>query len=211
METVVFDLDVKATCGGGTTSSGIFVVPTLPAYAVEWVDLQLDYGQKLREGQFRIEGARVIADPATSGIWIDKSVGVRLYITHHGIRDYALLFPAVADPALRKRLGDFYEEAEKNFQNGAWLSFALMCGAVFEGILWDLLGSPTDDGFYEMTQDALSMKEIDQHTADIMDIVRKHRNLVHAGKFEKPYVSRVDAMDIRTTMDKLIRKVALRD
>lgn len=30
----------------------------------------------------------------------------------------------------------FYEEAEKNFELGSRLSFTLMCGAVFEGMLY---------------------------------------------------------------------------
>ncbi len=44
-----------------------------------------------------------------------------LVIHYHGLKDYSLLFPWVNNNDLRKRLGEYYKEAELNFDSGAWL------------------------------------------------------------------------------------------
>ena len=105
---------------------------------------------------------------------------------------------------MRVRLGEFYREAELNFDGGAWLSFALMCGAIFEGILYAKL--EINKGFKELIKAAFTDSKITSQTRDIMDMVREYRNLVHSNKYKDPYITRANALDIRTTLDKLIKK-----
>lgn len=63
-----------------------------------------------------------------------------VHIYFYGIRDYSLLFPKI-NKNLAKRLGLYYKEAEKCLENVLWLSYALMCGAIFQGILFSKYGS----------------------------------------------------------------------
>lgn len=128
----------------------------------------------------------------------------KLVIHYHGIRDYKLLFPFIVDTSLQERLGNFYREAEISFENSAWLSFMLMCGAIFEGMLFAKLGQGIT--FYSLINAARQINLIDADEESIMTQVRLYRNLVHAKKHSEPYVSRVYAMDARTTLDKLIKK-----
>jgi hypothetical protein len=98
-----------------------------------------------------------------------------------------------------------YKGIQKDFRNGGWLSYALMCGAIFEGLLFAMLN--VNKSFKELIQDALSSGKIDSQTSTIMDKTRDFRNLVHSNRFRQPYITRAEAMDIRTIMDKLIKKV----
>lgn len=130
----------------------------------------------------------------------------RLVIHYHGIKDYEALFPNVADKNLRARLGKFYEEVETNFDNATWLSYSLMCGALYEGLLYSHLGM--DSKFGELIDEALKRELIDPKTAGIMHTTRELRNLVHASRCAESYVTRAQAMDMRTTMDRLIQNAS---
>jgi hypothetical protein len=187
-------------------------VPTLGAYAVECGDftppIDVDSGHRLLSlgSDFAIE-----ADHAkfSSGFSLKFSSieSCRLVIHYHGIRDYKRLFPMITDLQLRARLGQFYEEAERTFEDGSWLAFALMASAVYEGLLGWKLNSPSLN-FASLIDAAEKQGLIQSHEARILHAAREQRNLVHASRCETPWVDRADAMDMRTTMDSLLRKLA---
>jgi hypothetical protein len=82
-----------------------------------------------------------------------------------------------------------------------------MAAAVYEGLLgWKLSAQSKSLG--ELISLAHSGGFIENQEAHILNKAREHRNLVHASKFDIPWVQRADAMDIRTTIDGLIRKLA---
>jgi hypothetical protein len=203
MNTTLFDLDYNSATHEIRSGKPVvlFSVPTLPAYAIEHSDFSINGLGSNKEGDaYAIIGDKVLCNE--SDIQADDSL--RLIIYYHGIRDYRLLFPLITDSALVERLGNFYEEAEKNFANGAWLSYALMCGAIYEGLLFAKLG--VNETFALLTRNALTGGIIDTATADVIEKARNFRNLVHANRYHDIYVSRADAMDMRTTIDKLIKK-----
>jgi hypothetical protein len=203
MNTILFDLDYDSATHETRNGKSIvvFKVPTLPAYAIEHSDFSINGLGSNKEGDaYVINGNEVLCEEND----VQTGDSLRLIVYYHGIRDYRLLFPSVADSDLVERLANFYEEAEKNFANGAWLSYALMCGAIYEGLLFAKLG--INGGFAVLTRNALAGGLINSETADVMDKARNFRNLVHANRFCEIYVSRADAMDMRTTIDKLIKK-----
>ena len=186
-----------------------FTIPTLPAYAIEYSEFsasdQMGSGQKVfvEDKDFEIEGDKLIWKNYEEPL-LKASTVYRLTVHYHGIRDYSMLFPHVLDKDLRERLGTFYEEAEIAFENGAWLSFALMCGAIYEGLLYSLYSKNMN--FNKMIQKALLEHLIDNETAAVMDSTRNLRNIVHGNRFSEPYVTRLQAMDMRKVMDKLIKQ-----
>jgi len=203
MNTTLFDLDYNSATHETRDgkSLAVFKVPTLPAYAIEHSDFSINGLGSNKEGdEYVITGDEVLREE----IDIAATDSLRLLIYHHGIRDYRLLFPSIADLALVERLANFYNEAEKNFDNGSWLSYALMCGAIYEGLLFAKLG--VNKNFAPLIGDALTAGLIDAETANVIEKARNFRNLVHANRFHEVYVSRADAMDMRTTIDKLIKK-----
>jgi hypothetical protein len=109
----------------------------------------------------------------------------------------------VEDIVLRERLGSFYEESEASFDSGAWLSFALMCGAVYEGLLYARFKK--NISFNKLIVMAKSEAIIDSEIVEIMHTARSLRNLVHAGNYSSVYVSRLQAMDMRKVMGRLIK------
>ena len=128
-----------------------------------------------------------------------------LQIHYYGIRDYSLLFPdfLVNDPDRATRLGLFYEEAEKCFDNGAWLSFALMCGAIFEHLLYfKLNGSERQYG--RLILKARNAGIIQKEESDTMEAIRKLRNIIHRNRLSEGYIQRAEAMDIKTLIERLI-------
>ena len=203
MNTILFDLDYDTATHEVRDGKSIvvFKVLTLPAYAIEHSDFSINGLGSNKEGDaYFINGDEVQCEE--NDVAADDSL--RLIIYYHGIRDYRLLFPLVASADLVARLASFYEEAEKNFDTGAWLSYALMCGAIYEGLLFDKLAA--NETFAVLTRNALAGGLIDAASANIMNKARNFRNLVHANRFHEVYVSRADAMDMRTTVDKLIKK-----
>lgn len=187
-------------------------VPTLSAYAVEHADFMPPSGIDTGLSILSL-GADFCVDADEIKFWSGFSLkfssieSCRLVIHYHGIRDYSRLFPMVSDVQLRIRLGQFYEEAERTFENGSWLAFALMASAVYEGLLGWKLNSRSEP-FAKLIAEAHQRGLIETQEAQILDAAREHRNLVHASRLETPWVQRADAMDMRTTMDGLVRKLA---
>ena len=79
-----------------------------------------------------------------------------------------------------------------------------MCGAIYEGLLYGIFKNR--DVFFSLIEKASQKEIIDEDTKQIMHTARELRNLVHGNNYEKPYVTRLQAMDMRTIMDKLIKK-----
>lgn len=185
-------------------------VPVLEALSVEYFVAQ--YGpltSLFDDTDYYIKGNNIVVYSQYSSLDSFGPSGMLITLHYHGIRDYGLLFPWVANIKLRNRIGGFYEEAERNFEQGAWLSFALMCGAVFEGMLYAKLNMPSSNRFKDMTIEAYENKKIiDLKQKQIMDDARNARNLIHANRFNKNYITRKKAMDIMTTMNKLIKQFA---
>ncbi|MEY2196192.1 DUF4145 domain-containing protein [Neobacillus sp. BF23-41] len=179
-------------------------IPILAAYSVEYFSVHFNPVSGLFTPDCIKENELVIA---VEYIPIED---IEVVLHYHGIRDYSLLFPWIQDAKLRKRVGLFYEEADKNFEKGAWLSFALMCGAVFEGMLFAKLNMPDypNNSLNKMIIKASLNRILTQDEVDIMHKVRESRNLVHGNNFQKPFISRKDAMDIRSTLDQVIKKFA---
>ena len=179
-------------------------IPMLPAYSIEYFTIQYgplnstieDY-KIVNNNQLKLHSVYTIKEL--------KQVSNLITIHYHGIKDFGMLFPWINDYKLRNRLGFFYEEAEKNFEMGSWLSFSIMCGAVFEGMLYAKLNFPSKV-FEELINDAFSEGIISEDEKDIMDRVRKKRNLVHSNNYKKSYITRKTAMDIRNTLNKLLKK-----
>ena len=204
MKSTIFELDITASsCVHKNPSYNVhiyeFTIPILPAFAVEYFTLQFGALSCFPDKQDLIQNGKLTVFPGYSLDGLDS----KLIIHYHGIRDYNLLFPFVTNISLQERLGNFYREAEITFENASWLSFMLMCGAIFEGILFAKLGE--NKSFNELIIAASGNGLIDAHTESIMNTVRGYRNLVHANRHSHQYVSRIDAMDTRITLDKLIK------
>lgn len=180
-----------------------FEIPVLKAYAIEYfiVEMLVD-GGSLYTGDYDVNNGKLIVEGPDPRSMNDYRI--TLTIHYHGIRDYSLLFPAIPDASLKERLGQFYREADAAFETGSWLTFTLMCGALFEGVLYAKAG--VNKSFNVLIDDAHANGDIDVTTSTVMHTVRGHRNLVHANRHTEPYVSRADAMDTRVILDKLLRR-----
>ncbi|MGG3651923.1 DUF4145 domain-containing protein [Bacillus pseudomycoides] len=186
-----------------------FKIPILPAFSVEYFSVEVK-GDTLLLTNEKLTSENTVTIERMVPYIPDDIDSVLIVVHYHGIRDYGLLFPQVTKERLKRDLGLFYEEAEKSFDNGAWLSFALMCGAVFEGMLYDKLGYPKkENSFVAMTNEAFDNKIINKQQKDILDYVRGLRNRIHCNKFNSPYVSRTDAMDMKSLLDRLIKDFSL--
>jgi hypothetical protein len=203
MKSTTFSLDPNAPTTvylpSGTDYIYTFQLPLVPAFAIEYFTLQYGPLSTFPSLDDTLQDGKLTVNPGYDLNGIDS----KIVIFYHGIRDYKLLFPGITTESLQTRMGEFYREAELAFDTAAWLTFMLMCGALFEGILFDKMGR---DSFDNLIQKVASNGMIDSATAAIMQKVRKYRNLVHANHHEEPYVTRVDAMDTRITLDKLLRQ-----
>lgn len=191
-------------------------IPLLPAYSIEYLSIQLGpltYTSSLtgNAADTVINGNKIITESDYSASVINHSYkGLGVIIYYQGIRDYSLLFPWVSPVKLRERLGMFYEEAEKCFSQGSWLSFSLMCGALFEGMLYSKLNRPTtNNNFFDLINQGKNTNLLNNDQAHIMEKVRRLRNLIHANNFNYPYITRKDATDIKSTMDQLIKSFSI--
>lgn len=208
MKSKVFKIDPQAPSTNCTVDGEIFIyefnIPLAPAYAIEYYTIH--YGglsafpgnnDHLQQDKLRLE---VEAN-------LETSDDCRITIFYHAIRDYKFLFPSITPLSLQERMGNFYREAELAFDSSSWLTFALMCGALFEGVLYFKLGL-NNKAFNELISSAKSVGIIDSQEELIMNMVRQYRNLVHSNRHTTQYVSRVDAMDIKITLDKLLLKIS---
>lgn len=188
-----------------------YYVPTLVAYAIEYAELKvypnmdgIGKTELLSDVDFYINDVWVEWPGFTQ--WIPGTeIPITLIIHYHGIRNHEFLFPQVKKDGRETRLGLFYAEAEKNFESNAWLSFALMCGAVFEGLLFDVIND-TSKTLNELTKLAYKKQIINRDEKNIIDSVRYLRNLVHLNTFKNDYVLREKAMDVRKTLDDMIKR-----
>ncbi len=211
MKSTVFELRFPGNAPKRHESYTVkFHVPTLRAYAVEYSEFKFKGG--LQEHKELVEGSdfELVEDGVLWHGFFEPTYVLedryRLIIHYHGIRDYQALFPGVENLRLRERLGAFYKEAEASLENEMWLSYALMCGALYEGLLYGHLGK--DGQFSTLIKSAEERRLIDPKTVDVMNEARNMRNLVHASRWEQPYVSRAQAMDMRAIMDRLIKSAS---
>lgn len=200
MKTTTFIIDLATAIFNNTTNEADFKVDILPAFAIENCYLSVNGINYYTNFSYNNDIVHWNGD-----FEIDTSDEVILTISYFGIRDYQLLFPWIADTNLRVRLGEFYSEAELNFENCCWLSYALMCGAIYEGILFAKYRRTLT--YNQLINFSFHSADINLQTKNIMEKTREIRNLVHANNCTKPFVSRLNAMDMRTTMDSLIKNV----
>lgn len=200
MQTTIFPLasQLRVATSGNMFSTS-FRVPTLDAYAISSVVVHL--------GALSVPAPLdwISGDTVTVTTEYDlHNIECHLTISYIGIRDYALLFPAVVSSTLKTRLGEFYSEMEVAFENSAWLSFILMTSAVIEGILFSKIGQ--DDTFEVLINKAHKKLLVSDSDKSLLHVMREYRNLVHAGRHAQPYVLRQHAMDSRVLVERLVRK-----
>lgn len=199
----------------GNTRSAKYLVPVLPAYAIEYAELivppDLDGARETRlllDHGFDIDEDKVLWHSYRRPMFGDyKPI---LIIHYHGIRDYKLLFPAISSETRIERLANYYEESDKCFEAGAWLSFMMMCGAVFEGLLFDSIGSSKLKDFNPLIIKAAEQKLITTDEQNLMNKVREYRNMIHLNNKEESYVNRADVMDTRKVLDTIIQRFSYR-
>ncbi len=193
------------------TPTARYFAPTLPAYAVEYAELivppDLDGMRDTR--LFIDQGFELKNNEVHWHSYRQKLFGHHepiLIVHYHGIRDYKLLFPAISSSERIQRLANYYEEADKCFDAGAWLSFMLMCGAVFEGLLFDCIGSDNLQKFAPLISKAAEEDLITSTEQSLISKVRSYRNMVHLDNREGNYVSRADVMDTRKVLDSIVQR-----
>lgn len=207
MEVKTFDLS-KQLIPNAISGWQVLSVRTLQAYAISYAMLECNgIAYPVDEATVRVVGDTLECQLSFN---LDQNDKLALRIYYHGIRDYKLLFPVVqaTDPDRASRLGAFYEEAEKNFASGAWLSFMLMCAAMFEHLLYFRLGFPArQTSLKDVSTEALNRSEINQAEFDIVNKARTFRNVIHCNRLQDSYVSRRDAMDAKILIERLILRL----
>ena len=184
----------------------IFQVPTLPAYAAIDYSIRFEYlspfSSELGEPRYEVNDDSV--NVSNLGFTMSNTIKGLLVVHHVGIKDYTLLFPHIDNEPLKKRLGDFAQEAETAFENKAWMSYVLMVGAVLEGLLYAQFGNKK---FAELIARAKDNNIIETSEADLFDEVRETRNRVHASKFEQPFTDRSTALELSVAYDRLLKRI----
>lgn len=184
-----------------------FRVPTLRAYS--FTNHSIDGVNMDSEGGTTPISSAIVDDKVLI-YGVDKLMNTLrpsspvLTVYHFGIKDYSLLFPEIEDPALKQRVGLFMEEADKTFEQEAWLSFVVMAGSVFEGILSDLTA---DHGstFGKLVSKVDDLQVLDGYVVSVLRDAVKFRNHVHAGRYNEETAIRQDAMNIRVQLDQFIK------
>ncbi|MFL0505530.1 hypothetical protein ACH0B5_07275 [Ureibacillus sp. 179-F W5.1 NHS] len=178
-------------------------IPILNAYSIEYATVTVNNSttgvtiDDIEDNTIKIDSEYQIDD--------DSQIYVEIY--YQGIRDYGALFPWISNMKFRERLGQFYEEMTKTFENQIWLAFSLSVAAVIEGMLHAKLDFPTENNTLEKllkrakTTDIITIKEF-----EILSKARQNRNLVHSNKYESDYVTKKDCLDMRVTIDRLVKK-----
>ncbi|PGQ97924.1 DUF4145 domain-containing protein [Bacillus cereus] len=185
-------------------------IPLLPAFSITHFSIQANVSVSFSTRNDRVQGDFLIVESEFPSNHLADNEDVIVVLNYHGIRDYSLLFPWINNTELKERVGLFYEEAEKSFETESWLSLSLMCGGVFEGMLYEILQpSSKNNTFSRMIELAQNQGILTVDQCSIMNRVRDLRNLVHGNKYNLPYISRKEAMDIRSTLDQMIKDVSL--
>ena len=219
MHSKIFKLEKPCDLEGGQFERYVayYSVPTLDAYAVEYAELRVHQDldgigktELLQGNGFELETNLVRWDNYIN-IFPGHEPPIYLIIHYHGVGDYNKLFPFINEDKEKERLGLFYEEAEKNQESGAWLSFMLMCGSIFEGMLYCIIRENLSEAainrnknFSNYIKTAYCSGYIDDKEKEIMHSVREQRNLVHLARYEKSYVSREQALNTRKVLDDMI-------
>jgi hypothetical protein len=187
-------------------------IPTLSAYAVEYAEFtpprDVDSGYHLLHSgaDFELKEQNIMFASGFSLKFGGRELSASYSLSRHPRPRIA--FPTSDGAQLKVRLGAYYQEADATFEKGAWLSFALMSAAIYEGLLAWKLGRAADK-FAALIETARSRGVLDTSEYKILQKARVHRNLVHASRYEEPWVERASAMDMRTTLDGLIRKLSM--
>lgn len=185
-------------------------IPLLPAFSITHFSIQAQISVSFSTRNDKIQDQYLIVESEFHSNRLGDNEDVIVVLNYHGIRDYSLLFPWITNDSLRNRVGLFYEEADKSFETESWLSLALMCGGVFEGMLYALLQPSTNNHtFSKMLNLAKESGILTDNQFVIMDSIRELRNLVHGNKYNSSYITRKEAMDIRATLDQIIKDVSL--
>ena len=82
----------------------------------------------------------------------------------------------------------------------------LMCGAIFEGLLHDRIGSDSIFNFNKLIKNAESKGLISNTEMKLFNRIRTYRNIVHLGNADNYYVERIDVMDTRKALDEIITR-----
>lgn len=177
-------------------------IPLLSAFSIEYVDIKINGVSFEGTATIKTEENKI---EFQSDYKISTEFRTSIILYYHGIRDYELLFPWVESTALRKRIGYFHEEADKNFDSAAWFSFSIMCGAIFEGLL---TAKGVNGDFNKKIDKAHEDGLLNENQKVIFHKVRKLRNTIHANNYNKNLTSRKDAMDIKNTLNSVIKSFA---
>ena len=175
MKSTVFDLKYPSNGQNLHESRDVeFPIPTLKAYAIEYSEFKvtgsLHAHKEMIEGQdYTLMENALLWHSAVAPMLLGMDY-FRLVIHYHGIRDYGLLFPHIQNAELQRRLGQFYEESEISFENGAWLAFALMSGAIYEGMLFDYNGCK-EDKLSELISMGKKQGILDDFSSGIMSVI----------------------------------------
>ena len=183
-------------------------IKTLAAYAIDNYHLLINgLYNDVSNIDVIVSGTQVLI---TDNFGYDFSLSdkVEFVIYYIGIRDYELLFPQIkANEAPRAaRLAKFYHEADECFESGAWLSFMLMSGAIFEHLLYFKIG-PSHTTLSKLATTARNAHLISNEEFSIIESTRKARNAIHCNKLTEQYIDKKAAFDAKILIDKLILKL----
>ncbi len=180
-----------------------FRLPGLDAYALSYATLNYNGVSHPVDGNhFLIKESTLVSTKEQ----FERSDRLGLIIYYHGIRDYSALFPQVKanEPERAERIGRFYEEAEVSFDAGAWMSFMLMSGAIIEHLLFHKVMNSKINSLCRLTVEARRLDYINNDEKSLIDEIRASRNVIHCDRLDEEYISRKQAMDVRTLVEKLM-------
>ncbi len=178
-------------------------IPILSAYSVEYISANLDSLSMVWPNECFVDN--VIKFPTD----FDKSEikNFVVVVNYHGIKEYEALFPWIKEEKLINRIAKFYAELEKCYENEAWLPALLMSGAVIEGLLYAKLGYQQNI-LNDLITIAQNRNLVSVKDASILHGIRRYRNLVHANNYNESFVSRKEALEVKTVIDRIIKKFA---
>ena len=192
---------------GFIKSWGNYKVPVLPAYAIQnytiqGIQLNLDGGTNAIESV--IVGDTVVIYGVDDLVLAFNPTEPTLVVNYLGIRDYQPFFPHFENQSLRERAAKFLEEADKTFEESSWLAFAMMAGAVFESLLFDMAGDKRDS-FGPLIGKVKKKDIFNSMEIAALETANNARNLVHAGRHGDPYITREKAMTVRVVLEQFLR------
>lgn len=186
----------------------------LEAFSVSHIEMKISGAPSQNESQdFFVDGYRVSLSQEVSEA-VAEDDKIEFLISYYGVRDYSALFCFLSDDELVEKMGRYYRESEICFASGCWLSYLMMVGAIFEGILYDKLKDCIEldrdiasKNFGKLLEKAHAEGHLLKDAYDTMDSVRKKRNLIHVGCEPETYPSYTDAMDAKVVLRKELVKM----